>query len=61
MTNEKIGGSIKTIGKDVELKNKERKINFRQEYHNGNFSPKQWQDNETSAWETTNPLYNDLF
>jgi hypothetical protein len=29
MTNEKIGGSIKTIGKDVENKNKERKINFR--------------------------------
>jgi hypothetical protein len=40
MTNEKIGGSIKTIGKDVELKNKERKINFKQEYQNGNFSPK---------------------
>jgi len=29
MTNEKMAGNIRTIGKDVETKNKERKINFR--------------------------------
>ena len=29
MTNEKSEGSIKNIGKDVDTKNKEKKINFR--------------------------------